>query len=104
MVALDLPGYGGSEGTYENDGATGVLEALAEFIIGMRRMFFSNTKGARGKVIYVGHDWGCIVGFRLAAEAPALADRFILSNAPHVCVTSLRNHDSILKLTGSSHL
>ena len=37
-----------------------------------------------GRVLVVGHDWGAIVGFRLAAEAPRLANRFILSNSVHV--------------------
>lgn len=39
----------------------------------------------RPRVIIVGHDWGCIIGCRLAVEASQLADRFILSNGAHVC-------------------
>ena len=89
LVAVDLPGYGGSDslGRY---GATEVLEAVTEFVLGMRNLYGLDTEqdtakmGTNPGVIIVGHDWGCIIGSRLAAEAPELADRFILSNAPIV--------------------
>ncbi|KAI9874388.1 MAG: hypothetical protein M1830_009798 [Pleopsidium flavum] len=88
LVAVDLPGYGGSDSLKEY-GATDVLEAVAEFVIGMRELCGVDREddmegtGIRTRVIIVGHDWGCIIGSRLATEAPQLADRFILSNAPH---------------------
>ncbi len=75
-------------------GATEVMESLTEFIVAMRERYLSvdnndnNDSGQEedqvNKVLIVGHDWGCIMGYRLAAEAPSLADRFILSNGPHV--------------------
>jgi pimeloyl-ACP methyl ester carboxylesterase len=95
LVVVDLPGYGGSDGcnTYSPDE---VLEALTEFVVAMRDLYveqeyYENLDGptqklahARPQVYVVGHDWGSILGFRLAAEAPALADRFILTNGPLV--------------------
>lgn len=91
LIALDLPGFGGSD-SFPHYGAIEVLEALTEFIVGMREHYISSDNEVDGqwkdypnKVFIVGHDWGCALGCRLAAEAPCLADRFILTNAPHVC-------------------
>lgn len=90
MVAVDLPGYGGSD-SFSRYGATEVLEALTEFIVAMREQYLSGNEACIGqgevesnKVFIVGHDWGCVLGYRLASEAPCLADRFILTNGPHV--------------------
>lgn len=89
LIAVDLPGYGGSDGL-RSYGATEILESVTEFVIGMRKLYGIDTEldtasmGAKPGVIIVGHDWGCIIGSRLASEAPQLADRFILSNAPIV--------------------
>jgi pimeloyl-ACP methyl ester carboxylesterase len=83
---VDLPGYGGSDGL-KNYGATQVLESLTEFVVGIRDLYGIDDvedSAPTRKVIIVGHDWGAILGFRLAAEAPQLADRFILSNGPLV--------------------
>ncbi|PGH32461.1 hypothetical protein GX50_04761 [[Emmonsia] crescens] len=93
VVAVDLPGYGGTD-SLPKYGAAEVMEHLAEFIIAIRRKYGIDTdddyedvgpadeKPHAGKVIYVGHDWGALLGFRLASEAPRLADRFILTNGP----------------------
>ena len=96
IVAVDLPGFGGSD-SFPPYQPNNVLEALAEFTIGMRELYNidddvdsghgqSPTNSSQSKVYVCGHDWGCILGYRLAAEAPALADRFILTNGPHVCL------------------
>jgi pimeloyl-ACP methyl ester carboxylesterase len=61
-----------------------VLEAVSEFIIKMREMYVSADDDGQAPVVIVAHDWGALVGFRLATEAPVLADRFILSNSVHV--------------------
>ena len=83
VVCVDLPGYGGSE-SFQNYG-TDILEALTDFIVAMRERFGVDGEEQQDMRTYiVGHDWGCILGFRLASEAPCLAERFILSNAPHV--------------------
>lgn len=74
------------------------MEHLAEFLIAIRRKYgidsdddyeevrAADEKRQAGKVIYVGHDWGAVLGFRLASDAPQLADRFILTNGPLVCL------------------
>lgn len=82
FVALDLPGFGGSDALDKHD-ATGVLEAVTEFILAMRDRYLDGEE--RAKVLVVGHDWGALVGFKLAAQAPELADRFILINSTLVC-------------------
>ncbi|KAK2801191.1 hypothetical protein FQN51_005506 [Onygenales sp. PD_10] len=84
VVAVDLPGYGGTD-SLEKYSATVVLEHLTEFIVEIRKksgVDDADDRKRAGKVILVGHDWGAVLGFRLAAEAPQLADRFILSNGP----------------------
>jgi len=43
----------------------------------------SDTTHAPPRVLIVAHDWGALLAFRLASEAPQLADRFIVSNAAH---------------------
>ena len=88
VVVVDLPGYGGSDQLDEYS-ATNVLENLANFIVGVRAKYgidnaATGTAGSH-RTIVIAHDWGCVLSMRLAAEAPQLADRFILSNAPLVC-------------------
>ncbi|KAL9619019.1 MAG: hypothetical protein Q9160_006340 [Pyrenula sp. 1 TL-2023] len=92
VIAVDLPGYGGSD-SFPNYGATEILEALTEFIAGKREAYYEHPMNGNGEsasdnyrpreAYIVGHDWGCILAYRLAAEAPYLADRFILSNGVH---------------------
>lgn len=84
LICLDMPNYGGSDHFDVPD--TAVLEAVSEFIVAMREEHeeAASSESKEFNTIIVGHDWGCVVAFRLAAEAPALADRFILSNGPHV--------------------
>lgn len=77
-VAVDLPGYGGSDSLPKSD--TMVLEALAEFIIAMREMFLKDDRTQNTYV--VAHDWGGVLANRLAADAAVLADRFIIVNGP----------------------
>lgn len=89
MVAVDLPGYGGS-GTMDEYTATNVLESLAEFIIAIRAQYGidTETETNQRRVVIVGHDWGCVLAMRLAADAPQLGDRFILTNGPLVRLTA----------------
>ena len=87
MVVVDLPGYGGSDQLDEYS-ATNVLENLANFIVGVRARYGidnagTGTAGAQ-RTIVIAHDWGCVLSMRLAAEAPQLADRFIMNNGPLV--------------------
>lgn len=82
LVCVDLPGFGGSDSFKVYD--TEVLEALTEFIVAMRDRYIPAEETEVTNTFIVGHDWGCVLGFRLATDAPCLADRFILTNAPHV--------------------
>ena len=81
-----MPGYGGSD-SFENYSATNVLESLTEFVIAIRAKYGVDTEAGprQKKLTIVAHDWGCVISMRLAAEAPQLADRFILTNGPLVC-------------------
>lgn len=97
VVCVDLPGYGGSDG-FGTYGAEEVLEALTEFTIGVRALYGSEdeeTGRDLSKTYILGHDWGCVLAYRLAAEAPGLAERFILTNGPHVQL-ALANKDRIV--------
>lgn len=89
IVCLDLPNFGGSD-TFNNPD-TAVLEAIAEFVIAMRGEHeqAASESNTDFSTVIVGHDWGCVIAYRLAAEAPQLADRFVLSNGPHVSVKCL---------------
>lgn len=80
-----MPGYGGTQGVKKYNG-TNVLENMAQLIINLRIQYGvdSATETSKKRTIIVAHDWGCVVAMRLAAEAPALADRFLLSNGPLV--------------------
>jgi pimeloyl-ACP methyl ester carboxylesterase len=86
LVAIDLPGYGGTE-SLEEYNATNVLEKLTELIVTLRTQYGvdSGNESNKKRTIIVAHDWGCVLSMRLAAEAPSLAHRFILSNGPSVC-------------------
>lgn len=88
LVVIDLPGFGGS-GRLEKYSATRVLEALTDLIIKLRVQYGvdDSSQSRKKRTIIAAHDWGCVLAMRLAAEAPALADRWILSNAPLVCKT-----------------
>ncbi|KAL9095100.1 MAG: hypothetical protein Q9165_002703 [Trypethelium subeluteriae] len=78
LIALDLPGYGGSDNLKSYDPDV-FLETMVEFIIAMRDKYLAETH-IQNKVLIVGHDWGAAIALRLAAEAHQLADRFIVSN------------------------
>ncbi|EFE35589.1 uncharacterized protein ARB_05632 [Trichophyton benhamiae CBS 112371] len=81
MLAPDLPGYGGTD-SLDVYGPTEILETLTEFIVTVRDQYnvYDGDGRTKRRVIIVAHDWGAILAFRLAAEAPQLADRFIISN------------------------
>ncbi|EUC32972.1 hypothetical protein COCCADRAFT_5427 [Bipolaris zeicola 26-R-13] len=74
LVAVDLPGYGGSD-TLPTYGANDMLEAISEFMISIREQYLQEGS----KTVAVTHDWGSIIGARLAAEAHVLADHWIIT-------------------------
>ncbi|KAL3461528.1 hypothetical protein BJX64DRAFT_277835 [Aspergillus heterothallicus] len=88
VVAVDLPGYGGSQ-SLDQYTATRVLENLSEFIIAMRTKhgIDDDSKSQKLRTIIVAHDWGCLLSLRLATDAPELADRFIVTNGPLMPLT-----------------
>lgn len=75
LIAVDLPGYGGS-GSLDVYDASTVFEAMTGFILQMRERYLEED----GKVVVVAHDWGTIISMRLASEAGVLADRWILTS------------------------
>jgi len=76
LIAVDLPGYGGSDNPKEFS-ANDILEAMAEFILNMREKYLQTE----AKMVVVSHDWGAIVSARLASEAAQLADHWIIAGA-----------------------
>ncbi len=63
-------------------------DALAEDIAGLARA------AGRERTVIVGHDWGGVVAWRLAALHPELVERLVILNAPHAEVYAqyLRSH------------
>lgn len=64
-----------------------MLTLLSDFILRMREAYLappsSDASQKAPRVLIVAHDWGALLAFRLASEAPELASRFIVSNAAH---------------------
>ncbi|KAK2837019.1 hypothetical protein FQN49_006486 [Arthroderma sp. PD_2] len=102
MVAADLPGYGGSD-SLDVYGPAEILETLTQFIVTLRDEYkVDDGEGqVKKRVIVVAHDWGAILAFRLAAEAPQLADRFILTNGVMV---DLMRDNAYLSLESSNKM
>ncbi|KAF2029271.1 alpha/beta-hydrolase [Setomelanomma holmii] len=94
LIAVDLPGYGGSDGLPAYS-ANEILETIAEFILGMRKQFLQEES----KLVVMTHDWGAVVGARLAAEASVLADRWIITSAfiPHLTASNVAARCSVAK-------
>ncbi|KAF3089795.1 hypothetical protein TWF102_009509 [Orbilia oligospora] len=76
LIALDLPGHGGSDG-FPRASATAILTSVANFIIAQKEKKTSET------CILVSHDWGSIVCCRLAPEIGFLFTRCIVLNGLH---------------------
>jgi pimeloyl-ACP methyl ester carboxylesterase len=74
LIAVDLPGYGGSDSLLAY-GPDEVLGTLTEFVIGVREQFLQEGN----KAVIITHDWGAVIGARLAAEAHVLADHWIIT-------------------------
>jgi pimeloyl-ACP methyl ester carboxylesterase len=53
-----------------------MLETMTEFILDMRRQYLQADR----KLVIVTHDWGALIGARLASEASQLADHWILTS------------------------
>jgi pimeloyl-ACP methyl ester carboxylesterase len=102
IIVVDLPGHGASDCPKEYT-ATDILGLLAEFILTVRKQH-GHTGPKRKKTVIVAQGCGCILAMRLAAEAPELADRFILSNGPVALYPRPSGADMILIWTNSKPL
>jgi pimeloyl-ACP methyl ester carboxylesterase len=76
LIAVDIPGYGGSD-SLPAYGPNELLEAFTEYIVGMRTLFLHDER----RLVVVTHDWGTIIGARLASEAGGLADHWVITSA-----------------------
>lgn len=94
LIAVDLPGYGGSD-SLPAYGPNEILETLTEYIIGMRELFLQEDK----RVVVVTHDWGALIGARLASEAKDLADHWIITSAiiPHLTTANALSQTKLFK-------
>jgi len=74
VLAPDMRGYGRSE---KPSGLRAyALDALAADVVGL----------AEGPLRVVGHDWGGVVAWHVAARHPARVERLVIANAPHPAV------------------
>lgn len=73
-LALDLPGYNESDRLADIMAyrVSNLVEILAQFI-----------QQLSGPVALVGHDWGGVLAWRLAALHPELVNKLAILNAPH---------------------
>lgn len=90
VIALDLPGFGSTERV---DGvqpswwrATSQFgpEAIVPVIAGAVRALCSNDSGVLVPPALVGHDWGGIIAWQVAAQNPTLFTRLAVVNIPHM--------------------
>lgn len=56
---------------------------MSDFILGMREQFLQ----ADQKAVVVTHDWGALIGARLASEASELADHWIIMSGMVVSIS-----------------
>ncbi|GAB1744181.1 hypothetical protein NU219Hw_g1337t1 [Hortaea werneckii] len=84
LVALGLPGYGGSD-TPKDFGAVSMLNAIVEAIVELKKRHLdSDSQSGNGQCILLGHDWGGAIAFRIAAETERLVDRVVVLNSMHL--------------------
>ena len=82
LISLDLPGCGGSD-SIERYGPNEVLNVISEAIVLLKERYLAHPSKEGTRCILVGHDWGGVIGFRLAAETSNLFDHYIAINSLH---------------------
>ncbi|TKA80483.1 hypothetical protein B0A55_02312 [Friedmanniomyces simplex] len=77
LVALDLPGFGGSDdlGHY---GPDEMLNTVSEAIVRLKAQYLIDDY--RSRCLLVGHDWGGLLSYRIAAETLGLVHRVVAVN------------------------
>jgi pimeloyl-ACP methyl ester carboxylesterase len=85
-IALDLPGYN------ESDKPAAVKRYRVRSLIADIAGFIRQVAG--GPAYVVGHDWGGVLAWRLAATYPQLVQKLAILNAPHPAAyrEELRRH------------
>ena len=67
-ISVDLPGYGESPPFKERTTIAGYVELLTDFI----------EQVCKGKIVYIGHSMGGMIGLTLALAHPVLIERMVL--------------------------
>ena len=86
VVSLDLPGFGGSDGL-PNYGPDEVLSSVQMALVSLRQLYLPERHDqirTAGECIVVGHDWGGIIGARIAARTSGLINHLVLVNSVFV--------------------
>ena len=76
LVAIDLPGCGGSDDLQQYS-ADEVLNATVDAIAQLRSRYLTNNTARR---VLVGHDWGGLIAYRIAAGTRGLVHRVVAIN------------------------
>jgi len=95
VVAPDLRGYNRSE---KPDGVSAyALDELVADVVGLIRAF--GHESAR----VVGHDWGGVIAWQVAADRPDVVDRLAVLNAPHLSAYERELRTSLSQVHRSSY-
>jgi epoxide hydrolase 4 len=92
VLAPDMRGYGGS------DAPQAIADYRLDLLIADVVALIEGE--GRGRCVLVGHDWGGVIAWGLAARRPDLVERLVILNAPHLDAGSsflLRHPTQILR-------
>jgi len=96
VVALDLRGYG------DSDKPTKTSDYKLEFL---EKDIFDVVKAlGRRNCTLVGHDWGGVISWVVAAKYPELVSKLIIMNAPHPLAFRTKLQSSIAQLLKSWYI
>lgn len=59
-----------------------MLNAIASAIVALKKQYLGSN--SKGRCILVGHDWGGVIAFRIAAETDGLVDHVVTINSLYV--------------------